>query len=92
LYIDERELIELPAPNQQGEGQINEPYQKRYYFNPHNLPYSLEQSHAYSSIQKVVGEKHQGGGAGAAGEKKGPRLNRYYDNLKPYYKLKDSSG
>ena len=22
-------------------------------------------------------------------DKKGPRLNRYYENLKPYYKLKD---
>ena len=49
LYLDERELIELPAPNQQGEGQINEPYQKRYYFNPMNLPYSLEQSANYSA-------------------------------------------
>ena len=42
LYLDERELIELPAAHQQGEGQINEPYQKRYYFNPMNLPYNLE--------------------------------------------------
>lgn len=42
LYIDERDLIELPAPNQQDTNQINEPYQKRYYFNTSNLPYSLE--------------------------------------------------
>ena len=27
----------------------------------------------------------------AQGEKKGPRLNRYYENLKPYYKLKDAN-
>lgn len=25
-YIDEKDLIELPAPYEQGEGQINEPY------------------------------------------------------------------
>ena len=46
-YIDEKELIELPNPSDQGNGSINEPYQKRYYFNPQNLPYSLEQSHQY---------------------------------------------
>lgn len=49
LYIDEHELIELPPPSQSGEGTINEPYQKRYYFNPNNLPYSLEQAHNYSA-------------------------------------------
>ena len=42
LYIDERDLIELPATTQQDNGQINEPYQKRYFFNTMNLPYSLE--------------------------------------------------
>lgn len=41
MYIDEKFLIELPNPTQQSEG-VNEPYQKRYYFNPNNLPYSLE--------------------------------------------------
>lgn len=84
LYIDERELIELPAVNSTGEGTINEPYQKKYYFNPNNLPYSLEQPHAYSSVTRPVGEK-----SGSTLEKKGPRLNRYYENLKPYYKLKE---
>ncbi len=44
-YIDEKDLIELPNPTDQQNGQINEPYQKRYFFNPQNLPYSLEQSH-----------------------------------------------
>jgi len=33
-YIDEKDLIELPNPADQGNGSINEPYQKRYYFNP----------------------------------------------------------
>lgn len=83
LYIDEKELIELPAPHQQGEGQINEPYQKRYYFNPMNLPYSLEQSFNYSARHLPPGEK------ASVTEKKGPRLNRYYENMKPFYKLKD---
>jgi hypothetical protein len=85
LYIDERELIELPAVNQNGEGTINEPYQKKYYFNPNNLPYSLEQAHSYSAPVRPTGEKVQ------PGEKRGPRLNRYYETLKPYYKLKEPS-
>ena len=42
LYIDEKELIELPQPGQGEANQINEPYQKRYVFNASNLPYSLE--------------------------------------------------
>lgn len=46
-YIDEKDAIELPNPSEQGNGTINEPYQRRYYFNPQNLPYSLEQSHQY---------------------------------------------
>ena len=33
-YIEEKDLIELPNPSDQGNGSINEPYQKRYYFNP----------------------------------------------------------
>lgn len=41
-YIDEKDIIELPHPHDQNNGAINEPYQKRYYFNPQNLPYSLE--------------------------------------------------
>lgn len=86
LYIDERELIELPPVNSTGEGTINEPYQKKYYFNPNNLPYSLEQPHSYSSHVRPVGEKNSG-----TVEKKGPRLNRYYENLKPYYKLKEGA-
>lgn len=47
------------------------------------MPYSLEQSHAYSAYVRPIGEK------GAPTDKKGPRLNRYYENLKPYYKLKE---
>ena len=30
------------------------------------------------------------GQTGGAQERKGPRINRYYDNLPPYYKLKNS--
>ena len=47
-----------------------------------NLPYSLEQAHSYSVRQPAPGEKNP------VSEKKGPRLNRYYEKLKPYYKLK----
>jgi len=49
-----------------------------------NLPYNLEQPHSYSAKHIPVGEN------GQKAEKKGPRLNRYYENLKPYYKLKDA--
>ena len=86
MYIDERELIDLPAPHAQDASQINEPYQKRYYFNPMNLPYSLEQSSSYSARVPPPGEKSSNKNSG---ENKGPRLNRYYENLKPYYKLKE---
>ena len=73
LYIDERDLIELPAPNQQSqEGQINEPYQKRYYFSPSNLPYSLEQPPSYSAKPLLPGEKP---GNSNNADRKGPRLN-----------------
>lgn len=33
-YIDDKDLIELPNPYDQSNGTINEPYQKKYYFNP----------------------------------------------------------
>lgn len=46
-YIDEKDFIELPHPHDQSNGAINEPYQKRYYFNPQNLPYSLEQNNHF---------------------------------------------
>lgn len=49
-YIDEKDFIELPSPYDQSNGSINEPYQKRYYFNPNNLPYNLEQSHHFGSV------------------------------------------
>lgn len=48
-----------------------------------NLPYNLEQPQSYSAKVTPVGEKP------AYNEKKGPRLNRYYETLKPYYKLKE---
>lgn len=85
-YIDERDLIELPSPYDQSNGSINEPYQKRYYFNPNNLPYNLEQSHSYGAVQQMpqskVAQQRQG--------LSGPRLNRYYEKLKPYYRVDQS--
>ena len=51
-----------------------------------NLPYSLEQPSSYSAIpnkEKASGHKNN--------EQRGPRLNRYYETLKPYYKLKDAN-
>lgn len=48
LYIDEKDLIELPV-QQQNDGAINEPYQKRYTFSTLNLPYSMEQPYSYSA-------------------------------------------
>jgi hypothetical protein len=39
-YIDERDAIELPSPTENSsDGVVSEPYQKKYYFNPNNLPY-----------------------------------------------------
>ena len=85
-FIEEKDLIELPNPSEQGNGAINEPYQKRYYFNPQNLPYSLEQSHLYGQSssganerQSIIQQKRSG--------ISGPRLNRYYEKLKPYYRI-----
>ena len=54
-----------------------------------NLPYNLEQNSTYSARQAPEGEK-QGFRAGKNSnlQSKGPRLNRYYETLKPYYKLK----
>lgn len=56
-YLDESDLIELQSPHQTGQNQIKEPYQKRYYFNPMNLPYNLEQPSSYSARQVPMGEK-----------------------------------
>ena len=43
----------------------------------------MEQPHSYSAKHNQNGEKLY--------DKKGPRLNRYYTKLKPYYKIKDTS-
>ena len=51
-----------------------------------NLPYNLEQPSSYSARPLAPGEKPK------HGENKGPRLNRYYENLKPYYKLSTQPG
>ena len=50
-----------------------------------NLPYNLELPSSYSARPLAPGEKPK------HGENKGPRLNRYYENLKPYYKLPTSA-
>lgn len=82
-YIDERDFIELPSPYDQSSGSIKEPYAKQYYFNPNNLPYNLEQAHGFGAQsglpQSKVAQQRQG--------LAGPRLNRYYEKLKPYYRL-----
>jgi|LauGreDrversion4_2_1035121.scaffolds.fasta_scaffold77633_3 hypothetical protein len=78
-FIDERDAIELPPLTEQTEGLVNEPYQKRYIFNPLNLPYQLERVYCVLST---------GGTDGKIADKRGvPKLNRYYEKLKPYYKL-----
>jgi hypothetical protein len=58
-YIDEREAIELPPVSEQTEGLVNEPYQKKYFFNPYNPPYQLEKP---ISIQSSIGGSASGGG------------------------------
>jgi hypothetical protein len=77
-YIDERQVIELPAidPDQQF-GPMSEqtptlkpkPIVSQMY-----SIYQLEQPPQFSSCKYPF--KHPG-----------PRLNRYYETLKPYYKL-----
>mmetsp|Transcript_21081 Transcript_21081/g.28333 ORF Transcript_21081/g.28333 Transcript_21081/m.28333 type:complete len:96 (-) Transcript_21081:964-1251(-) len=90
MYIDEKDLIELQSPHVSSVGQIKEPYQKRYYFNPMNLPYNLEQASSYSARQLPNGEKASfSTSKHASSTPKGPRLNRYYERLKPFYKLKE---
>lgn len=56
-----------------------------------NLPYNLEQNSNYSARQAPEAEK-QGFRANknSSMQQKGPRLNRYYETLKPYYKLKNT--
>ena len=50
----------------------------------------MEQPASYSAKPAGPGDKSAGGKNAAMGsENKGPRLNRYYENLKPYYKLKE---
>lgn len=86
-YIDEREAIELPPVSEQTEGLVNEPYQKKYFFNPYNPPYTLE---------KPISIQSSSGGATGPGEsklydKRGvPKINRYFERLKPFYKLSAS--
>jgi len=59
---------------------VNEPYQKRYIFNPLNLPYQLERAYC--------GPAGNNQDANKLADKRGmPKLNRYYEKLKPYYKL-----
>lgn len=88
VYIDEKDLIELQSPHASAGNQIKEPYQKRYYFNPMNLPYNLEQASSYSNTKNPF-EKSTFSTTKNQGPHKGPRLNRYYTQLKPYYKLKE---
>ena len=89
-FIDEKDLIDLPPITDQTEGLVNEPYQKRYMFNPLNLPYQLERAFSGPCSNNSSGQENTksfagGGSSGARGN--GPRLNRYYETLKPYYKI-----
>ena len=78
-YIDEKDAIELPPMSDQTEGLVNEPYQKKYIFNPQNLPYQLERAYSVFTSGNPETKMY---------DKKGvPKLNRYYEKLKPYYKL-----
>ena len=56
-----------------------------------NLPYTLEQASSYSAKASAAGEKPSGGkmSNNNNNEQRGPRLNRYYETLKQYYKLKE---
>ena len=84
-YLDEREAIELPPISDQTDGLVNEPYQKRYVFNPLSLPYQLERAFVQSTGSTLETSKTY--------EKRGaPKLNRYYEKLKPYYKINLESG
>ena len=54
-----------------------------------NLPYNLEQASSYSARQLPNGEKATFSTSKHSSAPRGPRLNRYYDRLKPFYKLKE---
>lgn len=54
-----------------------------------NLPYNLEQASSYSARTPPAGEKASFSTTKNHGQPKGPRLNRYYETLRPYYKLKE---
>ncbi len=54
-YIDERDAIELPPVTEQTEGLVNEPYQKKYFFNPYNPPYQLEKPLCISNNSGMTG-------------------------------------
>jgi hypothetical protein len=47
----------------------------------------MEQPHSYSTKTQQTQQPTQGQ-TGGNQERKGPRINRYYENLPPYYKLK----
>lgn len=81
----------MPPITDQTEGLVNEPYQKRYMFNPLNLPYQLERAfagHCSSNSNGSENTKPPFSGVDKSGVRgNGPRLNRYYETLKPYYKI-----
>ena len=86
-YYDERDSIELPAITDQTEGLVNEPYQKKYLFNPYNPPYQLEKPICIQQTGSTAGPAN-GQQENKLYDKRGvPRINRYYEKLKPYYKL-----
>lgn len=80
LYIDEKDAIEVPPID------ANEPvsdFQKKYYMGASNLPYQLE---------RPQGLQYNGGEVqGGKFDRKAPKLNRYYEKLRPYYKIKEEN-
>ena len=48
----------------------------------------MEQPHSYSTRSAAHTQNSANNQGGQQQERKGPRINRYYDNLPPYYKLK----
>ena len=72
---------------------MNEPYQKKYFFNPMNPPYQLEKPLGMYQPNFSVSSSNNGSLESKLYDKRGgPKINRYYDKLKPYYKLHNTEG
>jgi len=81
-FIEEKDAIELPPVSDQTEGLVNEPYQKKYFFNPYNPPYLLEKPYCAQPSGQADAKLYDKRGV--------PRINRYYEKLKQFYRLTDT--